>query len=139
LERLRRSDALTEELKASLERTGFEPGTVQRVLAHLSHRQLLNDQKTIDNLVEARTGKRAAGMEKLRSELRRKGAPEELVEQRLASVSAEAEREAMLALLRSRFESSDSRARAARFLAGRGFAEDQVEGALDEFFGTPDF
>jgi SOS response regulatory protein OraA/RecX len=139
LERLRRSDAFIEGLRASLEATGFEPGTVQRVLAHLSDRRLLNDQKTIDNLVEARTGKRAAGIEKLRSELKRKGAPEELVEQRLASVSPEAEREAMLALLRSRFESKDSRAKGARFLAGRGFVGDQIEGALDEFFGTPDF
>jgi SOS response regulatory protein OraA/RecX len=135
LERLRRSDALEAEIRASLERNGFESAIVERVVAYLRERRLINDIKTIDNLVVTKTGKRAAGIEKLRSELVRRGAPEELIEERLAQVSADSQAEGMRSVLAARFKQTDSRAKGARLLLSRGFSEDEIGSALDEFFG----
>jgi hypothetical protein len=40
----------------------------------------------------------------------------------------------MLDALSAKFKPTDNRVRGARFLLGRGFAEDEIEGALDDFF-----
>ena len=139
MERLRRSDALEAEIRASLERNGFESAIVERVVAYLRERRLINDIKTIDNLVVTKTGKRAAGIEKLRSELVRRGAPEELIEERLAQVSADSQAEGMRSVLAARFTRTDPRVKGARLLLSRGFSEDEIGGALDEFFGREEF
>lgn len=80
------------------------------------------------------TGKRAAGVEKLSAELKGRGAPEEVIEECLGSITADDQRRAMLDALSAKFKPTDDRARGARFLLGRGFDEDQIEGPLDEFF-----
>ena len=138
MERLRRSDALEAEIRASLERNGFESAIVEKVVAYLRERRLINDTKPIDNLVATKTGKRAAGIEKLRSELTRRGAPEELIEERLAQVSADSQADGMRTVLAARFKRTDPRAKGARLLLSRGFSEDEIGSALDEFFGPED-
>ncbi len=138
LERLRRSDALEAEIRSGLERNGFESAIVERVVAYLRERRLINDVKTIDNLLVTKTGKRAAGIEKLRSELTRRGAPQELIEERLSQVSADSQAEGMRSVLASRFKRTDPRAKGARLLLSRGFSEDEIGSALDEFFGRED-
>ena len=120
-------------------RNGFKQETVEKVLATLREKRLVDDSKTIDRLVAQRTGKRAAGIEKIRHELLAKGGPEELVEQRLAEVSPESQREGMLALLNAKCKPTEGRAKGARFLLSRGFDEDAIAGVLDEFFGSEDF
>lgn len=82
------------------------------------------------------TGRRAAGIEKLRAELLRRGAPEEIIEECLSELSPAVQRQAMLDALSAKFKPADDRARGARFLLSRGFAEDEIEGQLDEFFRT---
>jgi SOS response regulatory protein OraA/RecX len=82
------------------------------------------------------TGKRAAGIEKLRAELERRGAPENIVEECLAELSPDDQKQGMLDALSAKFKPTDDRARAGRFLLSRGFAEDEIESALDDFFRT---
>jgi SOS response regulatory protein OraA/RecX len=139
LERLSRSETLEAELRGSLTRNGFLPETVEKVLAVLRDRRLINDTKTINNLVEQRTGKRAMGIEKMRFDLVAKGAPEDLVEQRLAVVTPESQRKGMLTLLKAKCKPGDARAKGSRLLLSRGFEEDAIGTVLDEFFGSADF
>jgi len=80
------------------------------------------------------SGRRAAGVDKLRAELNRRGAPEEIIDECLAQLSPTDQRRAMLDALSAKFKPTDNRVRGARFLLGRGFAEDEIEGALDDFF-----
>ena len=42
----------------------------------------------------------------------------------------------MLEALSSKFKPDGNRVKGARFLISRGFDEDEIEGALDEFFQT---
>lgn len=139
LERLSRSDVFESELRGSLTRNGFQAETVEKVLAALTSRRLLNDSKTINSLIAQRSGKRAAGIEKMRSELIAKGAPEELLEQRLAEVTSESQAEGMRELLRAKCKPGDVRAKGARLLLSRGFDEDVIGEVLNEFFGQEDF
>ena len=120
-------------------RNGFQPETVEKVLAALRDRKLLNDSKTINSLVEQRSGKRAAGIEKMRSELLARGAPEDLVEQRLSELTHDGQTEGMRELLKAKCKPGDPRARGARLLLSRGFDEDAIRNVLDEFFGAEDF
>lgn len=105
----------------------------------LRARRLINDTKTINSLIAQRTGKRAAGIEKMRFELQAKGAPEELIEQSLSEITPESQIENMRALLRVKSKPGDGRAKAARLLLSRGFDEDAIGSVLDEFFGLEDF
>jgi regulatory protein len=139
LERLRRSDCLASEVQSLLQRNGFAQATVERVVADLQERRLLNDSKTINSLVASKTGKRAAGIEKMRHELRQRGAPEKLIENRLEEVTPESQTKGMRELLKARCKPTDSRAKGARLLLSRGFDEDAITSVLDEFFGVADF
>ena len=139
LERLSRSDALESELQSALIRNGFKIETVEKVLVSLRQKKLISDSKTIHSLVAQQTGKRAAGIEKMRIELLARGAPEELVEQELAEVTPESQLEGMRSLLKAKCKPNDSRAKGARLLLSRGFEEDAIGVVLDEFFGTEDF
>ena len=130
---------LESELRSALSRNGFPPEIVEKVLASLREKKLVNDSKAINNLVAQRTGKRAAGIEKMRSELLARNAPEELIEKELSAVSQDSQREGMRQLLRARCKPGDSRAKGVRLLLSRGFDEDAIVGALDEFFGAEDF
>jgi SOS response regulatory protein OraA/RecX len=80
------------------------------------------------------TGRRAAGIEKLRAELERRGAPENIIEECLAELSPANQKQGMLDALSAKFRPTDDRAKGGRFLISRGFAEDDIESALDEFF-----
>ena len=130
---------LESELESSLTRNGFSTATVKRVLAALRDKRIVDDPKTINNLIARRTGKRTVGIEKMRHELIAKGAPEELVEQGLAAVTMESQSDGMRALLAAKCKREDGRAKGARLLLSRGFDADVIETVLDEFFGSEEF
>lgn len=129
-------DRFVAEIRQTLEKQGFGPEDIEAVIRHLIRRKLVDDRRSTQNLVAHRSGKRAAGVEKLRAELERRGAPEEIIEECLGALSPDEQRKAMIAALSGKFRATDDRARAARFLLSRGFAEDDLEGALVEFFGS---
>lgn len=111
---------------------------VDRVVAHLKQRKLLSDERAAETYVSFRTGKRALGDDRLRAEMLRKGADERLVEEKLASIDPNERFKDMLQLLSSRCKPSEGRAKGGRLLYSRGFSEDEIESALDSFFGTDD-
>jgi len=136
LRSLRASDKFESEIRRHLEGKGFEAKDIQAVVEHLIRRKLIDDRRTTLNLIERKTGKRSVGIEKLRAELLSRGAPEEIVSECLAALPRDEQRQAMLDALSSKFKPADSRAKGARFLIGRGFEEDEIESALDDFFQT---
>jgi SOS response regulatory protein OraA/RecX len=99
---------------------------------HLRKKGILNDDNTIQRHIGRNSGKRAVGIEKLRAELERLGAPEETIEANLAGIAAD-EPERALNALRSKYKERVDRAKAGRFLFGRGFQEEAIESALDRF------
>ncbi len=124
------------ELREKLLAAGFSDGDVEEVVNFLRGRKLLNDDNTTQSLIDRRSGKRAVGTEKLRAELEKRGASEDIAEQLLA-VASESER--ALDALRGKFKLGADRAKAGRFLVGRGFAEEAIETALGEFCGDETF
>lgn len=136
LKRLQRSDVFASEIEALLTAKGFDGDAVEQVISHLSRRRMIDDRRTIQNLVEQGSGKRATGKEKLRADLLKRGAPENLVDECLAGLSDEDELERMTVTLKARCKLTDSRAKGARLLLARGFSEESIERALDGFFGS---
>ena len=108
---------------------------IEEVLSFLWKHGLLNDLETTKSLVESYSGRRSIGKGKLRAELMRRGAPEDLIEQCLEGQTDDGELDAMRQALGSKRWPADGRIRAARFLVSRGFDEELVERALNRFFG----
>jgi len=134
MKRIAQRDRLSFELSRELEAKGYGEAEVGEVLEFLTSRRLVDDEKTIQSLIERRTGRRAAGKEKIRAELQKLGVPDEKIEPFLSSVGDDDELERMNQALNSRSWSSKDRVRAARFLVSRGFSEDLLDTALDRFF-----
>ncbi|HVT14190.1 MAG TPA: RecX family transcriptional regulator [Fimbriimonadaceae bacterium] len=134
---LKARDRMETEVRAHLHGKGHDAEAIQSVVKFLIERKLLDDEKTIQSLIERNSGKRAVGIERLKAELERLGAPEESIERYLA----EGPNESDLALkaLRAKYKAETSRAKAGRFLYGRGFSEEAVESALDAFCGQEAF
>lgn len=135
---LKQRDRLSAELLGLLERKGHRAADVESVVQFLIERKLINDDKTTQHLIENKSGKRSVGIEKLRAELEKLGAPADIVERSLMAVS-EREPDRALEALRAKYKAGTDRAKAGRFLYSRGFDEDSIETALDAFCGTAAF
>lgn len=126
---LKNRDYFEQELRNKLLAKEFLPETVDAVLQFLTSRRLLDDQRTIEELIARNSGKKAVGKEKLHASLTARGAPEDIV----ASCLAQDEEANLDAVLRGKFPPKTSRVRAARFLLSRGFDSDAVESAMDRY------
>jgi regulatory protein len=129
---------LSSEIRAGLLKRGHQELVVEEVVSYLLERKLVNDNKTTKSLIERHSGKRSMGIERLRAELEKLGAPEEIVEANLAAV-VDSEPKRALVALQGKYRTGADRAKAGRFLFGRGFREDAIESALDEFCGPAAF
>jgi len=138
LDHLKTRDRLSGELRSYLVAEGFEPDVVENVVQFLVERKLVNDEKTTQHLIERNSGKRSVGIERLRAELEKLGAPAETIEAKLA-VLGESESERALEALRAKYKHGADRAKAGRFLYSRGFEEDSIEAALEVFCGSDPF
>lgn len=119
------------EIRAKLLAGGFEAAAADAVVAHLAGKGLLDDLRTARAYARRRTGRRSVGREALREELIARGAPEAVASEVAAGAGPEGAYEA----LAGKFGPGESRVRAARFLAGRGFSEEEAQAALDRVFG----
>lgn len=134
LERLARSDKLEAELDRGLERHGFSEEDRAAVLAYLREGRLVSDRKAVVAHMERRTGRMQRGKAKVRAELIARGAAEDLVDECLGAVLPEVEIDVALRLVRAKLKPPIDRARAGRFLAGRGFGVETIESALATLF-----
>jgi SOS response regulatory protein OraA/RecX len=135
LKLLKSKDRFAQEVEQALRDQGHGEPIIAAVLQFLVERRVLDDQKTTQRTAERYSGKRAAGREKIATELRERGAPEEALESVLTSLSDDEELERMTTLLEAKMKRSDPRAKGGRLLLSRGFEPDLVERALDLFFG----
>jgi regulatory protein len=137
LKRLERSDAFESEIRALLEQKGFAEGVQTAVVNHLRGKGVLNDRRTAEGLAR-KMSSRSKGVEQLKQQLLKRGAPEDVIELCLASETADVQRVQALSLLAKRAGSVDTRAKAGRLLHSRGFSEDLIERLLDERFPLQD-
>lgn len=138
LRRLGSSDQFSDALRGYLISRGHDPEVTNLVIHCLEERRILDDQKTITTLASRYSGKRVAGKEKIADWLRSKGAPEDLVQQWMASKPDSEQSESALEALRSKRGNNRNRATAGRFLVSRGFDAEAIESALEQFFGSED-
>lgn len=130
LKKLHAADRFESEVRRALSK--FSPETVDRVVATLAAKRFVNDGRTLGEAVDRNTGKRALGDALLKDRLIARGASETAVEEQLAQAAPESER--IREILRAKYQPTDSPAKAGRFLFGRGFSEDAIESALEEYF-----
>lgn len=127
---LERRDRLRAEVTRHLTTKGFDEETVELAIAHLIRRKFLDDARVIEAFVAAQKGRRAHGPEWIRAKLLARGAEEAEIEAALAESVTE---ETVFDVLKVKFPHGGEPAKMARFLAGRGFTEDQIEAALASF------
>lgn len=132
LEYLRIRSRFAVEVRAQLESKGFDEDDVEFVMRDLLVRRLIDDRRTVDEIVERNVGKRTQGRDALRAGLEVRGAPPEVVDHALASIPhSEAERAGQA--LRAHFSTVTDRAKMGRFLMARGFEDEAIEAALDRY------
>lgn len=137
---LGRRDHARAELERRLERKPVTPEVRERALRRLEELDLLDDGRVAEGFVRGRRHRK--GRLALRREMARLGLPEEATEAALAPLSDDDQLEAAREVLIKhawRFASGDrrkDRAKAAGFLARRGFPADPAREAVDEFFAA---
>ena len=121
---MRTRDRFIAEIRASLAEA-FGDGTIEAVVNRLAQRGLLDDGRLVRALIDANQGKKAVSVDELRRRCIERGACANAL-----ALLAEAGEPPLEPLLQ-RFERSDrGRARAYRYLASRGFSEDDIAAAL---------
>jgi SOS response regulatory protein OraA/RecX len=132
---LKSRDRFAAEIRAHLLAKGFDEAIAEEAVADLIERKLINDCNTAERHIERNSGKRGVGSEKLRAELQKLGAPEDIIAAKLQLLEG-GEAERALQALRAKYKSGAERAKAGRFLFGRGFSEETIESVLDAFCTT---
>jgi len=117
----------------------FSETTIAAVLARLEELRLVDDRALAERVARRRFESGRAGRYRVRAELRRRGVPEELLEDAIAlSVPSEGERASarieLERFIRSRARRRETRERTAaaafRHLVGRGYPADLVRDLL---------
>jgi SOS response regulatory protein OraA/RecX len=143
LGKLASGDRFAKEIEDLLLQKGTSPATTAEVVSYLKERRFVDDRKATINAVERRSGRRAIGRDKLRAELLRRGAPEDMIEEAFSNLPQDSMEADALGLLQAKYGRPDAgnsgaRTRAGRFLAAKGFELESIEHALDCFFGPVD-
>jgi regulatory protein len=113
------------ELRAFLEKKRVDPGAIDAAVTELSRAGYLDDARYARRFAEDKRSLGRWGSERIERDLVRRGIAPEQVEAALAERAPQEELETALALLDERFarplEGDRERARAWRFLVGRGY------------------
>ena len=130
----RRAHSSSEILEALAAR-GASRTTAGKVLSRLQSLGYVDDAKLAADFAE-RWKERGFGALRIEAELRRIGLEDSLVEEVIAASDEREERKRARAVLAKRFSDEDLRdrraaARAARFLAGRGFAAEVIDSLFE--------
>lgn len=135
LRMLRASAKLGSEVRTRLAERGFSPEVIERTIAELQAKRVLNDAATLDAAV-ASAKRRGYGVDHIRASLLRRGAREEEVEAVLQGID-EREQQAIAESLLTERPTYKSRPKSAiRLLESRGFNEDTVRTVIENLYGT---
>jgi regulatory protein len=133
LKHLARRDHATGELQRKLRDQGFAAEIVDSVLAELTSKHFLDDERYVEHFVSYHAA-RGQGPARIRAELRQLGLAEESVDRQLDAVAdwraqaRTARRKKFGAELPRDFR---QRAKQARFLEYRGFSTEHIRAALE--------
>lgn len=119
---LAKGDLFAQELSVKLDE--FGPEEREEILAHCLRRGFLDEGRTAQAFVRKHQGKR--GPEWIRSTLSSRGAPDDVIELALSELDSNPE-----LVLARKFPVGTSPAKAARFLASRGFSEEVIADVLE--------
>jgi regulatory protein len=143
LKALARRDFFQRELAGRLLAKGFSEEEVERALARCGELGYLDDEGLARRFVEQRAVAKGWGPARLRAELRRRGAPRQVVEDAVAEASALVPEALAVALERIERRAKDgwwqlhgSRARMISSLVGRGFDTDDAYRAVHQLAST---
>lgn len=131
LKLLKTRERFAAEIRQALSVKGFEESAVAWALDRLTSRGLVDDLGLAKRIVVSRqTLKKTVGPEMMRELLAKRGASEEVLAEALADFAPNA------ASLLSRFDPTDQTSipRAGRFLASRGFNQEEIELSLETYF-----
>lgn len=123
---IRSRDRLESEVRSQLTEAGYE---TEFAIERLKSQGIIDDRRVVASYVAAQAVRR--GSDRIREELLSRGAPIEIVEAELAALDTTGVAES---LARTRVARGDSRPKVGRFLAGRGFNEEEIESILDRLF-----
>jgi len=135
LKLLEKRDYLAEELREALERRGCDGAQITHALDCVERWGFIDDQRVARSVAERQS--RRYGKERILAELEAKGASEQVraaIEKRFTHTDQIAKAKTMLAVKKF---TPDERAKAARFLAGRGFSEEVIESIIEADFKEP--
>ena len=127
LKKLKSCDRFERELRPFL--GDADPEIIDQVMARLRSQGILNERSMVDSVIGASYGRSSVGREKMSSWLLERGAPPEAVQAALAELPEEVSR--AIDLLQTR--PAGPRGKLGRFLMSRGFDEETVESALNQF------
>lgn len=136
-ELLARRPHFRRELAAKLAARGFAPENAERALDRLQREGYLNDLDCARDLVAGSLRRKGYGPLRVRAELARRGAPEEVVEEVTSPLFGEAEAETVLAVAQRWLARNPSATdRLARHLERKGFTSAAVRRVLRETRGA---
>jgi SOS response regulatory protein OraA/RecX len=128
---LARRDRFIAEVQEYLIGAGYDEPATESVVQFLVEQKLINEITTVESHIARNSGKRAVGIERLRTELRELGAPQDIVDA-ILTTHGQSEIERATEALRAHYRSGSDQARAGRFLYSRGFDESVIDAVLDQ-------
>lgn len=131
------TDRFETDLRDRLQSKKFSIDDIDAVVAELKSIGFLDDARALRNAIEHRTRTRGLGRLRIIAELERLGADPSEIE---ATIDDEpiSEVDRALEIARPRLERGENTGKVARFLIGRGFAEETVRSVLElAGFGQP--
>lgn len=103
---LGRSDKTRKELSDKLRFKGYPDEVIEAIINKLLEDRYINEENYTENFVRSRSEYRKQGKSAISSELRRKGIPDEIINEALESISSDDERENAKELVESKIHST---------------------------------
>lgn len=138
LRALVRSDRLEGGLRAYLASRHVAPDTIEVTLEKLRAWRFVDDARLADRFIEQKLEQGTLGRLGIAAALVRHGLDEDEAADVVSYLDPQDEADRAADLLQRRRRQQDDAARAARYLAGRGFDEEAIRAAIARCFGDPE-
>ncbi len=131
----------TSELRTKLIKKNIPKGIIEKVLAELTEKDLLNDEQFAIAYLEERSVKKKIGHNKIKSELFKKGIDRKIIENLLLGIDSDLSYEQALELAKRKksvlerkgTDKKKMRAKIFSFLSSRGFESDLIIKVMNNF------